>query len=118
MPWPSTLTGCRSLYMIGSPHFSQTRLVTKLTSSRCASEARAVLESSPFFAMVSTSPEEYRLDALGYTLVARARTAHYTTWRVRPLASSPVLGDDSPVCGCWDASDREFGPLDTDSLFF
>ena len=35
--------------MIASPHFAQTRLVMWLTSSRFASEARAVFESSPFF---------------------------------------------------------------------
>src|SRR5712692_5766426 len=34
--------------MIGSPHFSQIRLVIWLSSSRFASEARAVFESSPF----------------------------------------------------------------------
>jgi hypothetical protein len=34
--------------MIASPHFAQMRLVRWLTSSRFASEARAVFESSPF----------------------------------------------------------------------
>ena len=35
--------------MIASPHFAQMRLVMWLISSRFASEARAVFESSPFF---------------------------------------------------------------------
>jgi hypothetical protein len=35
--------------MIASPHFAQMRLVIWLASSRFASEARAVFESSPFF---------------------------------------------------------------------
>ncbi len=35
--------------MIGSPHLAHTRLVRWLTSSRFASDARAVFESSPFF---------------------------------------------------------------------
>ena len=39
--------------MIASPHFAQTRLVIWLTSSRFASEARAVFESSPFFGIDS-----------------------------------------------------------------
>src|SRR5258707_9285415 len=51
MPWPTTLTGSSSLSMISSPHCAHVRLVRKFVSSRCASEARAVLESSPFFAI-------------------------------------------------------------------
>ena len=39
--------------MIASPHFAQMRLVMWLTSSRFASEARAVFESSPFFGIDS-----------------------------------------------------------------
>jgi hypothetical protein len=39
--------------MIASPHFAQIRLVMWLISSRFASEARAVFESSPFFAIDS-----------------------------------------------------------------
>src|SRR5579885_1776461 len=37
--------------MMASPHFAQMRLVRWLSSSRFASEARAVFESSPFFGM-------------------------------------------------------------------
>src|SRR5579883_1270782 len=51
-----TLTGWRSFSMICSPHFSQTRLVRWLISSRLASEARAVFESSPFFGMSDYDP--------------------------------------------------------------
>jgi hypothetical protein len=39
--------------MIASPHFAQMRLVKWLMSSRFASEARAVFESSPFFGIDS-----------------------------------------------------------------
>ena len=39
--------------MIASPHFAQMRLVMWLISSRFASEARAVFESSPFFGINS-----------------------------------------------------------------
>ena len=39
--------------MIASPHFAQMRLVRWLISSRLASEARAVFESSPFFGIDS-----------------------------------------------------------------
>jgi hypothetical protein len=39
--------------MIASPHFTQMRLVIWLGSSRFASEARAVFESSPFFGIDS-----------------------------------------------------------------
>jgi hypothetical protein len=39
--------------MIASPHFAQMRLVMWLISSRLASEARAVFESSPFFGIDS-----------------------------------------------------------------
>jgi hypothetical protein len=49
MPFPTTFTGWSSLSMIGSPHLAQTRLVRWLSSSRLASDARAVFESSPFF---------------------------------------------------------------------
>ena len=48
--------------MIASPHFSQTRLVIWFaTSSRLANEARAVFESSPFFAMNEKTPFAYLL---------------------------------------------------------
>ena len=42
--------------MIASPHFAQMRLVKWLMSSRFASEARAVFESSPFFDSRPLSP--------------------------------------------------------------
>src|SRR5437588_968514 len=48
MPLPTTFTGWSSLSMIASPHLLQMRLVRWLSSSRFASEARAVFESSPF----------------------------------------------------------------------
>jgi len=52
--------------MIASPHFAQMRLVIWLTSSRFASEARAVFESSPFFGIDSRplSPIFYQFDHL------------------------------------------------------
>src|SRR5262249_36174105 len=53
MPWLATLTGCNSLSMMNSPHLAHWRVVRWLISSRLASEARAVLESSPFFAMIN-----------------------------------------------------------------
>ncbi len=47
--------------MIASPHFAQMRLVMWLISSRLASEARAVFESSPFFGIDSRTPFAYLL---------------------------------------------------------
>ena len=49
MPLPTTFTGWSSLSIIASPHLAQMRLVIWLSSSRFASDARAVFESSPFF---------------------------------------------------------------------
>src|SRR5579875_1375430 len=54
MPLPITFTGCSSFSMIGSPHFAQMRLVRWLTSSRLASDARAVLDSSPLRGISAT----------------------------------------------------------------
>src|SRR5437868_7485848 len=51
MPLPRTFTGWSSLSIMASPHFAQMRSVRWLASSRFASEARAVFESSPFLAM-------------------------------------------------------------------
>src|SRR5450759_1148127 len=53
MPLPTTFTGWSSLSMMASPHLEQTRLVRWLISSRFASEARAVFESSPFLGIDS-----------------------------------------------------------------
>src|SRR5437667_3247103 len=53
MPLPTTFTGWSSLSMIASPHLLQMRLVRWLSSSRFASEARAVFESSPFLGIDS-----------------------------------------------------------------
>ena len=56
--------------MIASPHFAQMRLVMWLISSRFASEARAVFESSPFFGIDFRPlspifcPFDYLLDCL------------------------------------------------------
>src|SRR5437868_4308501 len=55
MPLPTTFTGWSSLSMMASPHLLQMRLVRWLSSSRFASEARAVFESSPFLG-IDTRP--------------------------------------------------------------
>jgi hypothetical protein len=68
--------------MIASPHFAQMRLVMWLTSSRFASEARAVFESSPFLGIDSRPlspifcPYDYLSGLLTVQWLCRIRHMH------------------------------------------
>jgi hypothetical protein len=85
--------------MIGSPHFAQMRLVRWLISSRFASEARAVFESSPFLgiSLRPLSPIFYLsglLESIGLNrayepyALASIQIQYITTGRVMSIGAS------------------------------
>ena len=71
---------------MGSPHLEQIRSVRWLISSRLASEARAVFESSPFFGMSDETP--FACLHLSGLLEPVAYRAFFSQWRKSILTTS------------------------------